>query len=356
MRLILAGSGPLLRQNCLALFWILAVSLAPKAEAQEHDEALKQRFLQEAPAQWDQYLQRAEMLQGKIIDHFLNDPADPEVQQFEYKTNGKGKVCTFESKSRKERKENPWDKEVFGTNPRYAFHLRRTTSEGPWALLQLVDLQKESLPETWSMYYDSIFATEATALVRLEAQPFSDIVRSPTFGIKYCKSLSLEGENLVEVSFTFDRAPTVRGRPGHVEGTLLLDPNRFWCRRLADYTVTFANDPKFQRGTGKFRDEVIGETLGSLPVPQLYRNEQEFYQDANTKIRLAYRVECDLHVPSPLPKDEEFTLSAFGLPEPPGLEWKRPTPWYLWLAVAGIACLVSGVAVRRFTRRKATVT
>lgn len=39
------------------------------------------------------------------------------------------------------------------------------------------------------------------------------------------------------------------------------------------------------------------------------------------------------------PPESDFTLSAFGLPEPPGIEWKKPFPWYLVFASTGTACL-----------------
>jgi hypothetical protein len=39
------------------------------------------------------------------------------------------------------------------------------------------------------------------------------------------------------------------------------------------------------------------------------------------------------------PPERDFTLSAFGLPEPPGIEWKKPFPWYLVFASIGTACL-----------------
>lgn len=48
--------------------------------------------------------------------------------------------------------------------------------------------------------------------------------------------------------------------------------------------------------------------------------------------------------------DSEFSLSAFGLPEPEGVYWKRPRR-YLWLigvAVAlGALALILGMAARR---------
>jgi hypothetical protein len=39
------------------------------------------------------------------------------------------------------------------------------------------------------------------------------------------------------------------------------------------------------------------------------------------------------------PPESDFTLSAFGLPEPPGIEWNKPFPWYLVFAGIGTACL-----------------
>ncbi len=44
--------------------------------------------------------------------------------------------------------------------------------------------------------------------------------------------------------------------------------------------------------------------------------------------------------------DSEFTLSAFGLPEPPGLETTpapKPTRWYLWIALAGGVSLLGAL-------------
>jgi hypothetical protein len=42
---------------------------------------------------------------------------------------------------------------------------------------------------------------------------------------------------------------------------------------------------------------------------------------------------------------EEFTLSAFGLPEPPGIPVER-SRLYLWIALAGIFCLGIAALIR----------
>ena len=37
--------------------------------------------------------------------------------------------------------------------------------------------------------------------------------------------------------------------------------------------------------------------------------------------------------------ESDFTLSAFGFPEPPGVEWKKPFPYYLVAAGVGVVCM-----------------
>lgn len=51
------------------------------------------------------------------------------------------------------------------------------------------------------------------------------------------------------------------------------------------------------------------------------------------------------------PPESDFTLSAFGLPEPPGIEWKRPFPWYLVFGIIGTACLGAFFFLRARGRR-----
>ncbi|MBA2227964.1 hypothetical protein H0921_17535 [thermophilic bacterium 2918] len=63
--------------------------------------------------------------------------------------------------------------------------------------------------------------------------------------------------------------------------------------------------------------------------------------------------EYDLRDEGVEPLEREFTLSAFGLPEPVGVEWERPVRWYLWLMLAGMVCLVAGGVFYWLSRRRA---
>ncbi len=50
--------------------------------------------------------------------------------------------------------------------------------------------------------------------------------------------------------------------------------------------------------------------------------------------------------------ETEFTLSAFGLPEPVGVTWEKPTPLYVWLLAAAGGCAVLALLLRLPVRRR----
>ncbi|HMP04644.1 MAG TPA: hypothetical protein PKC45_19320 [Gemmatales bacterium] len=49
----------------------------------------------------------------------------------------------------------------------------------------------------------------------------------------------------------------------------------------------------------------------------------------------------------------DFTLSAFGLPEPYGVEWDRPTPWWLYALISAGVLFIVTVIVSFWKRRLA---
>ncbi len=61
--------------------------------------------------------------------------------------------------------------------------------------------------------------------------------------------------------------------------------------------------------------------------------------------------ECNMYIDNNVP-DHEFTLSAFGLEEPHGITWERPTPWWIYFGLIGGGCLVGFVLIGVFLRRR----
>ncbi|MCS6977776.1 MAG: hypothetical protein NZM31_12325, partial [Gemmatales bacterium] len=78
---------------------------------------------------------------------------------------------------------------------------------------------------------------------------------------------------------------------------------------------------------------------------------EEWILSDGLKNNTTFIADFDLHLPDTLPPESEFTLSAFGLPEPPGVTWERPTPWWLYGIAVGLALVVlSGILFRVFGR------
>lgn len=231
--------------------------------------------------------------------------------------------------------------EVFGVNDSYAFYLRRKTPTSPWLLNQLTDVRKVGVPSELTDAFES-FVFQNNVLVTIKDKYLTKIVRDPGFRVLGCRGVAQAGEELVEVNFDYSH-PLEKPDDPNMKGTVLLDPQRFWCVRSYRIEVS--------QKTVDFQVLELGQTEGSLPVPRraVRKITWESKEDA-IKNESETQYEYSLSEPRRLPGDEEFTLSAFGLPDPVGFETKNPTRWYLWLMLAAAVCLVLGVAARSLRR------
>ena len=130
---------------------------------------------------------------------------------------------------------------------------------------------------------------------------------------------------------------------------MVLDPKRYWCVRSLDL------DLKTLVAVGKHRTQTeLADPTASLPLPNRHVENQDFNMlKTQQPYRLSSELVYSLSQRADLPGDEEFTLTAFVLPEPPGVTWPKPTPWYLWLALAGGLCLALGGVFHWLKKRSA---
>jgi hypothetical protein len=87
-----------------------------------------------------------------------------------------------------------------------------------------------------------------------------------------------------------------------------------------------------------------GQTFPALERLEVWRTAPKSYREIDTEI-----TDLDHHKPFP---ESDFTLSAFGLPEPYGVVWKKPIPWYLWFIGSGVSFLALGWYFRRRIQRR----
>lgn len=223
---------------------------------------------------------------------------------------------------------------VFAKNSRYAFELYRKSATSSWVIVELIDLRKSALPSRFIQRFNSIKEARHILVSLYQGELLAEVVRKSDFRVLQSRRITKEGHGLVEIRFRYSKDA---GNQQH-DGTLVLDPGRSWCLRSYDVHI---KGPE-SRARKKWQVVDMGEADG-LPVPTRAVLNAELHGSDGTPVsKLIWNFEYDWTNPQQPPPDEEFTLAAFGLPEPPGLEWERPTPWYWWAALLGIACIVGG--------------
>jgi hypothetical protein len=347
-----AGSrflSPFARLGSVAVLFVLVLALgSPQGFGQESEE-LKQRILQEAPSRSEEYVRLSGELQGVLSISNTGTIDDGEYHaHMEYQTNGKGKVLKVVTKSTSKGMVEQDDEEVYGLNPRYAFTLKRKSSSSPWILTDLI--KRSSSTDLGRVGFClNEYLRCVTYGVLLDHEPLAEVVHKPGFQIGQCRKVQRNGEDLVETAFTYTKVES-KGKKSTLKGTLFFAPNRYWCMRSGEIQET----GDIVSGTQKFQLTQVDNGGVLPPLSRLYESDGDYVSSYGEKNRQRIRSDVTLRQVTPLPSDEEFTLTAFGLPEPAGME-QPLNRWYLWAALAGIICLGLAALLGWWTRRTRTI-
>ena len=347
--------GPLF-VKCTLLTLLFATGVCvQQSEAQGHDKDLKERFLREAPPLWEEYCRRSEKLQGNYFGRFVSGINNLEIRgETEFKANQAGRLLKRVVEESTNGKKD-YSGELYCINPHYAFQLKRKSSGSAWVVAQLAILNNNSVPESITQAFDG-HKEGMTFGVRVYGQSLTELIAKPYFRIVRCQTVHRDSEELVEVVFTSAHEVNQKIQDVIQGGTLVLDPKRFWCLRAYD----LQGKTPVGRGTLKFWLDEPSIPAGSFPVGKGYNYLNDWKFDSPLGGHSGNEQESigqlgGLREPGQLPGDEEFTLSAFGLPEPLGVSRSGPTRWYLWLGLGGGLCLLLGMAFRWLKKRAASV-
>jgi hypothetical protein len=153
--------------------------------------------------------------------------------------------------------------------------------------------------------------------------------------------------NIIKVFVKFDPSKNfIRKNNPLVSGWILLDGSNSWAIR----EQSFEDAPTTRAAwTYTSRNELTQAANGVVYVKASTHVTGE--ADPNSKMRGTSVVDAELDF-NPKLSESDFSLTAFGLPEPAGHEVKQPYPKYVWWIVAGVVFLVIGVAARQISRRK----
>lgn len=319
----------------------------------------KDRFRLEAPGQWEQYrLVGGKRLQGSrqttSIDltaggrEFIRD-------RYEFKHNDTCASFLFQPLLGKDK-----TGKLYVMNSQYGFQLRRISPDGPWALAG-IDL---NLDDGFDLDpYPPDFSGMAVMVDRPLTfsgihERLPDLVKDPDFKVNNVGSLSRGGAEWVRVDFTsrpkllqpheINNKQIRAGWNPLRGGWVLLDPQRYWIIREYDVQVEWQDGSTSTWATSyAYKDGRDG-----FPILSRVVLREKGRDVKGSPVENEHSYEYDLVEQEDLP-EKEFTLSAFGLPEPVGVTWSKPTPWYLWLGLAGGVCLVLGVGFRWLKKRAA---
>jgi hypothetical protein len=315
--------------------------------AQDMD-ALKQRFLQEAPRGWDVLNTHAFEIQGHV--RMVMKVAGKE--DFRGSWVIKAKPSNQLSQAEATDANGQMTYSVYAENAYYAFALKRKSADFPWVLTDIrkkqpgVDLK---LPDDYRN--EGIGQGIQTALTTPAWSKLADLVRQPSFQVRRAAIVNQDGLELVQIDF--DNAhPLKQGQFEPVQsGTVLLDPERSWC--LRGYEI----HARFENALDVCRSDIIEIRDSSSPhIPLPVHIADTTISQATEAGYVGQRVtkssdlRYDLLEPHPLP-DNDFRLAAFGLPEPEG---SVTQPWWsLWAIGASLLCIAAAGIWWWFLRRKA---
>jgi hypothetical protein len=322
------------------VFVVLILSLSvDAAHGGQSDAEWRKRFEAEAARGWENYRQANRHAQITIRGESQGSDPRQHRGETEWRCNETCRLVRVTDR-------NTGSSEIIGQNPKYWFRLK-SGKDGAWTLLEFYQGEQLEAERAWEIdrRIDMHRSGVAEQVVRLspDGQPLGEIVQSPRTRITAVRPKPRDGVELIEVQFEVTPNPTDARKL--VGGTLLLDPSRDWLP--VAHTASVRN----QVGTGTHTSEF---EFGPGPHPPLRRvvarMEYNFF-DGSKPWQSTSTVEYDVRVPDPLPDTHEFTLSAFGLPEPPGVTWERPTPRYIWFLLAAGGFALLAVVFRLLARR-----
>lgn len=319
--------------HCLVLLGVIIwLSFAERLDADD-SSALRARVLSDAPKAWQWYADywSTSVVGGSnvVIKDMLNKGPDERIQ-WEFKCCGSCLLVrreTFQGDSYVGR--------IAGENSVYSFSLTRKKPDGVWVIDNLAPKKPGTrLPKVGG-------AGGLTA--GNPAVSFPTLFQSPDFHIVEASEQVHDGKRLVRVAFSYED----RGRKSALRGGfILLDPELDWLPQKGELKL---DDSQGTTGTQTFDYTYL---RGSDSHPPILREK------ARSTIRERDRVVKDEEQTidfEPRKKtstpESEYRLAAFGFPEPFDAQ-SSSTSWYIWLAVAGIMCLVGTACYRKYRVNK----
>lgn len=255
---------------------------------------------------------------------------------------GAGSLASSEEERLDENMESTKEANSRVSNLQYAATLRKPNGGDAWVLTELKQHAKD-LPE-------HSFEAQSCPWMELGNVPVKELLQEPGFVVTLVETVPGQtGTALSRAHFSYDGS---RGNSSDSvkSGYIDFDVTHSYRPVAYQFQIKSKNENGVARGTVEY------ETSEGIPVPKVITDEIEiraarkgliFGKQLATFVKVEYNTDV---------RDEDFRLSAYGLPEPRGMIWRKPTPWYLWFIAGGAFLVGIGVLLgRRVARRKPPV-
>jgi hypothetical protein len=218
---------------------------------------------------------------------------------------------------------------IEGRNPRYQFTLA-PKEENAYLLTELT-IPDSAKPSAMC------FLTFPFADYRYSKQPFLDMAKDETVEFLDLQECTWEKRSAKKLRVRLSaRYGTGKGKSFELNVNFYFSP--------ADRWICYGSECCETKKTSLIRREIYyyaTDEEKSHPIPTRIEewvieldNPKNSRRMSFTEIN-AFENVRPFHV-------TEFTLSAFGLPEPEGIVWEKPIRWYLWFIGAAVVSLVIG--------------
>jgi hypothetical protein len=328
----------------LFIFGIVVASIFTEECIAQEKIDWKERFFAEAPKRWVDYLRFAHSLQVTMTANRLQgtDRSPMISSRTQYKqTKGASMYVSY-----REFGPNKSEAVAEGFNPSYSFRLKRPNPHSGWVITQLNVLGQTSTFSDEQRQLQESLLQDVCDCLRLNLW-LPTLIHDPDFKITAVKPQEIDGLPVIRFDFDYPKPDKDYPHKGamHIKGGwMVIDPEHDWI--LRDYLVLTSRPEKFfirktyqiRQGTNN-HPIITHHTLqvvstGAKPFESIGKGEWETVEQSDVPL-------------------EEFTLSAFGLPEPPGIQ-VHGSRLHLWIALVGIVCLGIAAVIRWQMRRPRT--
>ena len=305
----------------------------------------KERLLAEAPPKWAALEKYYSKLEVSFRSNYTTKPKPPPLfpdsVSFDIRKNGDMMVSTQRRLGTFPDGKRMDDLDVNGVNSRYAFTLGKTSPDAESFLLAnfqpASDEARENVHGCGEHQFGIVFEVNSWDCI-----PLAKFIKDPFVTITDVRGVRRGEREMAQLSYE-RQMEKPNGSKGKEHGTVVLDPDHFWCVReshseLPDFMPVHKIDHFLE----------YGEDVDGFPI---LRREQDTTTYKDGEGTLATTTEFDKLVHRDIPENE-FTLSAFGLPEMqlPG-EQNPPTLWR-WLVGIGIALGVLAILLRVYVKKR----